>query len=168
MSTVVESFNRERGAAALRFNHAGLPVYDPPCRWPTPGNELTGLRVSVDQRRLAGHGNGGNCVSRVRRAPCVQIALRGCIPNSKRSTRARAKTADAKLRSRVPGESPFKSGRVSFGLSSFRDTFVTDCDFDGTLICKKKKKKEGRKELEGVRAKIITKEYLLLSYRGIL
>lgn len=143
MSTV-ESFNRERGQQ--------------PCVLITLESRFTIHRVSVANARkrtrritslggsttLPVHGNDGNCVSRVRRAPCVQIALRGCILNSSKRARPRAKTADTKLRSRVPGESPFKSGRVSFGTPLFATYLLRlNCDFDGALICRKKRK-EGR------------------------
>lgn len=97
---------------------------------------------------LAGHGNGGNCVSRVPQDP-VRPNCPPRVHTKFEAKRARVpNAADTKLRSRVPGGSPFKSGRASFGpqLSSLRDTFVTDCDFDGALIAKEEKKKKGRKK----------------------
>lgn len=111
---------------------------------------------------MAGHGNGGNCVSRVPQDP-VRPNCPPRVHTKFEAKRARVpNAADTKLRSRVPGGSPFKSGRASFGpqLSSLRDTFVTDCDFDGVLIAKKRKEKERKEEMEGVQ-KIVTKECLL-------
>lgn len=94
---------------------------------------------------MAGH---GNCVSRVPQDP-VRPNCPPRVHTKFEAKRARVpNAADTKLRSRVPGGSPFKSGRASFGpqLSSLRDTFVTDCDFDEALIAKKEKKKKGRKK----------------------
>lgn len=127
----------------MRFNHGGLPVYDPPCRWPTPGNELAGLYESRWINDV-----GRPWVSRVPQDP-VRPNCPPRVHTKFEAKRARVpNAADTKLRSRVPGGSPFKSGRASFGpqLSSLRDTFVTDCDFDGALIAKKEKKKKGRKK----------------------